>query len=240
MRPYRYRLESTDSFCRQMAKLGGLAKMKLFDSVFTLAIGVAALIPGAASADIYDWSFGGGSDNVSGSGSFTATLVDGATFPGLYQISGGTGTITDSTGAYNVSVAGLFDNYGGVQGLCGNVVDTNAECNTVRGANGSGANYTFDNLLYTGASQGGGQLFDADGIGFVVGGASFLLTTTGYSGNGGGALYCGPGSPECEGLNNTLSVTLSSTPTPEPSYGFLALGLLGMIVGVRRWKTRAA
>jgi hypothetical protein len=214
--------------------------MKLLKSFFSIALGFAALIPGVASADIYDWSFGGGSDNVSGSGSFTATLVNSVTFPGLYQINGGTGTITDSTGTYDVSVGGLFDNYGGVQGLCGNVVDPSALCNTVRGANGSGANYTFDNLLYTGASQGGGQPFDANGIGFVDGGASFLLTTTGFSGNGGGALYCGPAAPGCEGLNNTLSVTLSSTPTPEPGYGFLALGLLGMVVGVRRWKTRSA
>jgi hypothetical protein len=212
--------------------------MKLPKSFFPIVIGFAALIPSVASADIYDWSFGGGSDAVSGSGSFTATLVNGAAFPGLYQIDGGTGTITDSTGTYDVSAAGLFDNYGGSQGLCGNVVDPSAVCNTVRGANGSGANYTFDNLLYTGASQGGGQAFDADGIGFVAGGASFLLTTTGFSGNDGGALYCGPAAPGCEGLNNTLSVTLSSTPTPEPGYGFLALGLLGMVAGVRRWKSR--
>lgn len=214
----------------------------------------AAVFAGAASADVnFIWTFGDTSTPTVpyGVGSFSASLVDGALYPGLYQIDGGTGTITDSSGKYNVSVAGLFANFGGNQGLCtgsgtgGSVVDPNAICNTVRGGNGSGANYTFDNLLYTGASQGTGQAFDANGIGFVSGGATFVLTTTEYSGNGGGALYCGPGSPGCEGLNNTLSVTQQgsssgsgSQPTPEPGfYGALALGLVTLLTVARRRKT---
>jgi hypothetical protein len=213
-----------------------------------------AVFAGVASADVnFLWTFGDTSTPTVpyGSGSFSATLVNGLTYPGLYQIDGGTGTITDSSGTYNVSVAGLLDNYGGDQGLCtgsgtgGSVVDPNAVCNTMRGVDGTGANYTFDNLLYTGASQGTGQPFDANGIGFVSGGGEdFVLTTTNYSGNGGGALYCGPGSVYCESPANTLSVTLqSSTPqpifssTPEPGYyGVLALGLGSLVTVVSRRK----
>ena len=169
--------------------------MKIF-AVIVLMIGTLA-VPAFADVD-FDWSFGSSPTNPYGSGVLDATLVNG--YPGLYRIVSGTGTITDSTGTYSVSIAGLTTNYGGNQGACGNVVDSSASCNTMRGVPGSGgANYTFDNLLYTGASVNGGQPFDANGIAFVGGGDEFLLTTTGYSDNGGGALYCGPEAPGQKG-----------------------------------------
>jgi hypothetical protein len=208
-----------------------------------LLAGAILLLPAIASADVtFSWNFGDTSTPSVpyGTGSFDATLVNGSLYPGLYQIVGGTGSITDSTGTYSVSVAGLTTDFGGVQGLCGNVVDTSAACNTMRNvANSGGANYTFDNLLYTGASQGTGQPFDANGIAFVDGSVDFLLTTTNFSGNGGSALYCGPQSPGCSGLSITVSDTRSVT-APEPSfasiYGLFGVGIIGLVAVIRRRK----
>ena len=198
--------------------------MKNVISLLTISL-VIAVFAGVASADVYNWSFGSIA-GLHGAGTFdTVTPVVG--FSGLFQIEGATGTITDSTGTYSVSLAGLTANFGGVQGLCGNVLDTNAECNTIRGANGSGANYTFDNRLYTGASLAGGQPFDANGIAFVSNNyihdnAAFLLTTTGWSGNGGGALYAGP---EAVG-----GATLNTVFVPDGGMTIMLLG--GALVGL--------
>jgi hypothetical protein len=237
---------NTVSACRFRKKLKRfIAAMKAVTTYFLRISVVAAIFVGVASADVdFSWTFGNTSTPTVpyGSGSFDATPVDASAYPGLYQIISGMGSITDSEGTYTVSVAGLTADYGGVQGLCGNVVDPGADCNTMRGVpNSGGANYTFDNLLYTGASQGTGQPFDANGIAFVSGNTEFVLTTTGYSGNGGGALYCGPENPGgCVGLNYSLSVTqqTATAAAPEPSFYEIFALFITCLAAFCLWSSR--
>jgi hypothetical protein len=208
-------------------------KIMRVSAVIALLIGIGA-VPALAQDPTFNWTFGTSPTDPYGSGTFDATLVNGALYPGLYQIVSGTGTITDSAGTFSVSVAGLTTSYnGGAQGLCDNVVDSSAVCNTMRGTNGTGQNFTFDNLLYTGASLAGGQPFDANGIAFVdsVVGQDFVLTTTSSSGNSGGAEYCGPGATDCEGLSPTLSVSL--VPDGGTTLALLGLAVAGL-AGLRR------
>ena len=52
---------------------GRSIELKLANAVFPMVIAVAVLIPGVASADIFDWTYGGASDSVYAYGTLTAT-----------------------------------------------------------------------------------------------------------------------------------------------------------------------
>jgi hypothetical protein len=220
--------------------------MKLLKSFFPIAIGLAALIPSVASADIYDWTFGGGTDSVSGSGTLTTVAT---AYANIYLITGGSGTVTDSAGTFNVSILPLNGAPAGLNGNfspCGNI-STPLDCATLQNPPGSGgANYGYDNLLYypaPGASQ-----LDANGIILYnqAGPQSqsfFDVWSAASKGNPLPDNFYNSVTGANTNFSNQFTVTEAGgsqglSTTPEPGYGFLALGLLGMIVGVRRWKSR--
>lgn len=209
--------------------------MKFAQSVFQIGVAVTVLIPSVAFADVYDWTFGGGSDSVSGAGTLTATAVGGYT--NLYNIISGSGTVTDSAGTFNVTILPLSAGNGSPN-PCGNITPV-LPCSTLQNPPGSGGvNVTYDNLLYfpaPGASQ-----LDANGI--------ILYNQAGPQSESyfdvWSAASSGNPLPDnfyntVTGANTNLTNQFTVSPTvPEPSYGFLALGLLGAVAGVRRWKNR--
>jgi MYXO-CTERM domain-containing protein len=219
----------------------------------TLALSIALLgSAGSAKADIFSWTFGGGTDPVSGAGTLTA--VADPVIAGAFDITSGAGTLTDPNGTYNVTFLTLAQG-GGNTGLCSNVWGEGwagtAQCGTLAEPPGSGgADYPYDNLIYPNALP-NNSVLDANGI--VLYNAAGPQAETYFdlwsAANQGNPL---PDSLEWSDLNpwaagssvnlaNPFSVTdetvTSEAATPEPQfYGVLGLGLAGLIALMRRRK----
>jgi hypothetical protein len=208
-----------------------------------VAAAAVVLLPGVASADTFSWTFGGGSDPVSGSGTLTAVATADA---GIDFITGGSGTVTDVSGTYNVTFLALTEGTGN-EGLCSDIwgegwTPASAHCGTLHGLPGAGgADYPFDNLLYLNALPSNSEL-DANGIVLYnaagpAGKSYFDVWSSGISGN---PL---PDNLEWSELNpysggsstnflNPFTVTADTSATPEPATmalmggALLGLGLL--------------
>jgi hypothetical protein len=91
------------------------------------------LSPGLAFADeTFAWTFASTAGGISGIGTLTAVADPSAT-PGLYDITGGSGTVTSGGGPFGVTIEPCI-NYA-------------ATC-TFTNTDGHGANLQVDNLLY--------------------------------------------------------------------------------------------
>jgi hypothetical protein len=221
--------------------------MKLIKGVFPAAV-FAVFLPTLALADVnFSWTFGGGTDPVSGFGTLNA-VID-SSIPGAYVITGGSGTVTDSGGTYHVTIFTLAQSTGN-EGLCSVVwgqgwAPATAQCGTLAEPQGAGgADYSYDNLLYPNALP-GNSVLDANGI--VLYNAAGPVSQTYFdvwsAANSGNPL---PDSFEWSDLNPYASgssvdlanpFTVTEVYTPEPGlYGLLALGLSGIVTIARRRK----
>ena len=185
-------------------------------ALLTSAAVVAALMaPGVASAAMYDWTFAGAT--ISGSGTLDATPLGG----GLYTITSGSGTVTDSNyGTSSITFAAC------ASPLC-----------TAVNTDGFGLNLTYDNYLWPGNAP-GSQL---DVWGVVLELASpFPSTVQGVSASAVGVwdasstYFFGYGDHYTDpngGLSTPFTVTAVTAPEPATwammGLGFAALGLAG-------------
>jgi len=164
-----------------------------------------------AAPTTFDWYFASTAGHISGNGALTAVPDPSAT-AGLYDITGGAGTVTSHSVAFAVTIA-----------PCLNYAATCTFVNT----DGHGANLQVDNLLY--ANHAPGSYLDGYGI---------VLTPAPL---GSGASYIGIwDSPSqyfynytADGYNNlSTPFTIESSATPEPStllmMGSGILGLAGL------------
>ena len=189
-----------------------------------------------------DSAFGGGSDPVSGYGTLTAIAAPG--IPGADEITGGSGTVTDSAGTYQVTILSVFQG-GGTYGLCSSFGEAwapaTANCGTLHEPPlSNGANFTYGDLIYPNALP-GSSVLDANGI--VLYNAAgppanefFEVWSAANSGNPLPDNFQWADMDPYAGGNN-VNLANPFTVTPEPGfYGALALGLSGLVTLVRRRK----
>ena len=210
---------------------------------------IAILVPSVVSADVYSWTFGGGADLVSGSGTLTANVLG----PNLDMIGGGSGSISYGGATYNVDILPLIDvghsfpsvHYGAYYNACGAPITYNLPCATLQNPPGSkGANYTFDNDLYLNSLPGNSEL---DALGIVLYNPSGPSTSEFFNLWSSGSSY-NPlpdnlwATDTGDGWNNSnvtfsnpFTVTLLHTPDPEFYAVLAAFGLILLIgSGFRR------
>lgn len=180
-------------------------------SSFTIGIALAilTLAPSSfAAPTTFDWHFASAAGNISGNGTLTA-LPDPSAVAGLYDITGGTGTVTSNSVAFAVTIA-----------PCLNYAATCTFVNT----DGHGANLQVDNLLY--ANHAAGSYLDGYGIVLT---AAPLASGASYIG-----LWDFPSqyfyNYSSDGYNNlSTPFSIESSTTPEPStLLMLGSGLIGL------------
>jgi len=248
-----YLMFKTQALPKRELRQAEAKKMKVTKTVFLVAVGVAMFLPGTAFANIstFNWTFGGGGEPVSGSGSLTAVAYP--SIGGAYVITGGSGVVTDSNGTYNVTILTLAQSTGNA-GLCSAVwgegwAPATAQCGTLAEPSGSGgADYPYDNLLYRNALP-SNSVLDANGI--VLYNAAGPTAKTYFdvwsAANPGNPLpdnfEWADSNPWAAGSSvnfaNPFTVTqvfvTEALATPEPGfYGVLALGLAGLGLFSRR------
>jgi hypothetical protein len=144
-----------------------------------LAFGVAAF----ANADTFNFAFTGGP--ITSSGTITATLVadstSGVATPGTFEVTGITGTFTDTSDGISGAITGLYTPVSYTNGLTGGPAFT------------AGGVFSYDDLLFPsgnspmdcpGAPNSGGP-FDVYGVAFdVAGGYVGEFFSNGNFGNG--------------------------------------------------------
>lgn len=206
--------------------------------LLSLSVASMLLTSNLASAESFDWTYGGGTDAVFASGTLDATPD--ASIAGAYDILDGSGTRTDGTGTYAVTIVPFSASNDPAQ--CSYSPTTS--CDVV--ASG-GTDLIFDNLLY--ASNPAGSQLDGDGIVLDEPGG---LDGQFYSvWSAGAASYVGPPDQEFDpadytgtNLANPFVVTPAGindvSAAPEPAtFGLIGFGLIGMAFAVRK-KTRRA
>jgi hypothetical protein len=192
-----------------------------------------------AFAESFDWTYGGGTDPVFASGILDATPD--ASVAGAYDIVDGSGTRTDSTGTYAVTIVPFSASNDPAQ--CSYSPSSNC---TVVASGGVSADLIFDNLLYP-ANPAGSQL---DGDGIVLNEPAGLDAQFYAVWSDGSADYVGPPDQEFDpyyytstNLANPFVVTQSgisgdTASTPEPAtFGLIGLGLAGMAFAVLKKTT---
>ena len=174
-----------------------------------MALAILAFATSAfAAPTTFDWYFASTAGHISGNGTLTA-VPDPSAAAGLYDITGGAGTVTSNSVAFAVTVA-----------PCLNYAATCTFVNT----DGHGANLQVDNLLY--ANHATGSYLDGYGI---------VLTPAPLAS---GASYIGVwDSPSqyfynytSDGYNNlSTPFSIEQSTTPEPSTLItLGTGLIGL------------
>jgi hypothetical protein len=207
-------------------------------TLLSLCIASMLLTSNVASAESFDWTYGGGTDPVFASGTLDATPD--ASIAGAYDIIDGSGTRTDDTGTYAVTIVPFSASNDPAQ--CS--YSPSSSCTVV--ASG-GTDLIFDNLLY--ASNPAGSQLDGDGIVLDepadLGGQFYSVWSDGA------ANYVGPPDQEFDpsgytsiNLANPFVVTPSGinevAATPEPgTFGLIGFGLIGMAFAVRKKTHRA-
>jgi hypothetical protein len=222
----------------------------------SLALALIVAAATAAKADTYAFSFSGG--GLSGSGIITVSPIPVPGVPGGYQITGITGTFSDSNlGLLNAAITGVQNTSlpSGI-GSDGTFIPP--------GSPGDGYGFSYDNLFFPGGNSPavcpppppgdphdpypfGGGLFDIYGLLFhVQGGYSVDLWSNGVV-PGFGLTYGVGDSLDGEVLNtygepfSGTSVSVSATATPEPgSLLLLGTGVLGIAGSVTRRLKRSA
>ncbi len=223
---------------------------------------IALMLPAIASADVYNWTFGGGSDPVIGSGTLSAVATS---YAGVDLITGGSGSITYGGSTYNVDILPLLPGnefsgvrYGVYGNVCGGSMVPDLPCATLQNPPLSGgANYTFDNLLYLNALPNNSEL-DANGIVFYNQAGPdtqefFNLWSAASSnnplpdnfwatdsGNGWNNYNVNLFNPFSVGFSvNLQQSSIVNSPAPEPAfYGVLSLGLTGLLVFAARRRAK--
>jgi hypothetical protein len=207
----------------------GAKRMKLMKSVLLVTVAVAMILPSIALANIstFSWTYGGGTDAVSGSGSLSAIQLS----TGLYQITNLSGTIKDWNGIWSVNLVPANN-----PNPLGN--------STLQNPPGSGgANYDYNDLLYWPIAPGtpatSGSQLDYLGIMLVTKGplpipvaeSYFQVWSSGGSGNPLPDNFSIPLTQQNVDLTNPFVATL----TPEPSlYATLTIGMIGLALFVSR------
>jgi len=227
----------------------------MFLAALALVTGLAASTT-AARADTYAFSFSGG--GLSGSGILTVSNAVVPGVPGARQVTGITGTFSDSIANFSGAITGLQ-----TTSLPSNINPSGTF--VPPGEQSDGFGFSYDNLFYPDGNSPvvcpppppgdpfppypfGGGLFDIYGLLFnVQGGYSVDLWSNGVV-PGFGLTY-GVGDSLHGVVLNTYgepfsgtSVNVSTTATPEPgSLLLLGTGMSGLIVGLqRKFNTSAA
>lgn len=189
-------------------------------TTLSLALAVAVILPALASADTFDWAFISTNDDLDGWGTLNATL---SSTPGVYDITGGSGTVFSQGVNYSVTIA-----------PCATYDDSNP-C-VIQNSDGGGANITYDNLLYPGNSP--ADQLDSNGVVLTPGpqGTQGIELWGSEDGLSAPQFFFGYTPPYTGGYDN-LSTPFNVTPEPA-SFTLMGLGLATL--GFVRWRKKTA
>jgi PEP-CTERM motif len=215
--------------------------------IFSAALLLAASLPWQANAATYDFTFAG--PGVSGSIELTYGVATDATYPQAFEVTGISGTISDSNNGLNI-----------VNAPVGSLVAINhaapestnhlAPADFSKFAVGAGLPpdnngfLTYDNLYYPGGSPPTasdytvhGGFLDIYGLLFNIGGGRVVdfWSNGDFTGTGNGPIDYGVAVATQDLALDYVGGGVSITPEPAV-FGLLGSGLLGLLI----WRRRAA